>query len=45
METAVRELLEEGASILVVSHSAEQAARLGGRRMRMEDGRLTQDEA
>jgi ABC-type iron transport system FetAB ATPase subunit len=45
VETMMRELLDEGVSILAVTHSTEQAARLGGRCMRMEDGRLLEGEA
>jgi putative ABC transport system ATP-binding protein len=45
VETAIGELLNEGISLLVVTHDAEQAARLGGRRMWMENGRLAQDES
>ena len=45
VETAVGELLHEGTSLLIVTHDVEQAVRLGGRRMWMENGRLAQDEA
>ncbi|MBP29028.1 MAG: ATP-binding protein [Methylobacterium sp.] len=40
VETMLRELLDEGASAVVVTHSAEQAKRLGGRCMQMDGGRL-----
>jgi putative ABC transport system ATP-binding protein len=39
-EAVLRERLERGAAILMVTHSAEQAARLGGTVLRMEDRRL-----
>jgi phosphate-transporting ATPase len=40
IETMLKELLHEGASAVIVSHSAEQAKRLRGRCMHMDGGRL-----
>ncbi len=40
VENVLRERLTRGAAILMVTHSGEQAARLAGRRLRMEDRRL-----
>jgi putative ABC transport system ATP-binding protein len=40
VEDVLRERLTRGTAMLVVTHSAEQAARLGRRRLRMLDGRL-----
>jgi UDP-glucose/iron transport system ATP-binding protein len=40
VETVLRGRLARGAALLMVTHSAEQAARLGRRRLRMLDGRL-----
>jgi putative ABC transport system ATP-binding protein len=41
----VLELAKSGTAILAVTHSAEHAARLGGRRYRMTTGHLSTDEA
>lgn len=40
VETMLKELLDEGASAVVVTHSTEQAKRLRGRCMHMDSGRL-----
>jgi ABC-type multidrug transport system ATPase subunit len=40
MEDVLQEHLQEGMSMLLVTHSMEQAARLGHRQMRMDSGRL-----
>lgn len=40
MEDVLQEHLQEGMSVLLVTHSMEQAARLGHRRMRMDSGQL-----
>jgi phosphate-transporting ATPase len=41
VETMLREMLDEGASVLIATHRAEQAKRLGGRGLHMDGGRLT----
>lgn len=45
VETFVGALLHEGISLLIVTHDAEQAVRIGGRYMWMENGRLVQERA
>lgn len=39
VETMLREMLDEGACVLIATHRAEQAKRLGGRRLLMDGGR------
>ena len=43
VEAVLRERLAGGIAMLVVTHSTEQAARLGGRRLRMDQRRLVGD--
>ncbi len=40
-ETLIRERLDAGAAVLLATHDADQSERLGGRKFRMEAGRLT----
>ena len=40
VETVLRDSVAAGTTMLFVTHSEDQAARLGGRRLRMENGRL-----
>ncbi len=42
VETVLRSRLARGTTVLMVTHSVEQAARLGRRKLRMLDGRLTE---
>lgn len=44
LEGVVRKEREEGAIVVIVSHDAGLAARLQGRRMRLERGRIREDE-
>ncbi len=40
VEKLIRKLLGDGIAVLLVTHAAEQAERLGARRLRLENGRL-----
>jgi putative ABC transport system ATP-binding protein len=42
VEAMLKQRLSDGASVIMVTHSAEQAARLGDRRFRMAERRLVE---
>ncbi len=42
VEALVRARLDAGASVLIVTHSGDQAERLAGRRLRIEDGAVVE---
>jgi ABC-type multidrug transport system ATPase subunit len=45
VEALIRDRLDRGVSVLVVTHNREQAARLGGRRLHIADGAVVEAEA
>ncbi|MCC2112658.1 MAG: phosphate ABC transporter ATP-binding protein, partial [Hyphomicrobiales bacterium] len=40
VEKLIRKLLDDGVSVLLVTHAEEQADRLGARKLTLRDGRL-----
>lgn len=44
VETMLRDMLDKGTSVVIVTHRVEQAKRFGGRTMHMDRGCLSQDQ-